>query len=147
MDDLAEWIAWDVDRRAGHGHGRPGATLPVPPPAPPTPAEAARQLAAEAARKLPRDANLAADAQKLSEVYKSLSGQIPAPIDSLDRLITANRYAREIALGPQRAEVWKPWVAELGQWLDRQRASGAITDVKDCRAIWIAIGEGLATVK
>ena len=52
----------------------------------------------------------------------------------------------ETALGSARSAVWKPWTTEVGQWLDEQRAKGAIKDVADCKAIWVAISDGLATV-
>ncbi len=124
----------------------PGPTPPPTPP-PPTPADAVKRLAVEAAQKLPQGPELVQDAQKLASVYKTLADQIPKTIDSIDKLIVANRYAREIALGPQRAAVWEPWVREIGLWLDAQRASGAIRSVEDCRPVWTAIGEGLRTVK
>jgi hypothetical protein len=124
----------------------PGPTPPPTPP-PPTPAEAARRLAVEAAQKLPQGPELVQDAQKLASVYKTLADQIAKTIDSIDKLIVANRYAREIALGPQRSGVWEPWVKEIGRWLDAQRASGAIKTVEDCKPVWNAIGEGLGTVK
>jgi hypothetical protein len=117
-----------------------------PPPAPDTPAQAAKKLAVDAAMKLP-DEGRAQDAQKLAAVYKAMADQIPHSIDSIDKLITANKYAREIALGPQRAAVWQPWVKELGLWLDAQRAAGSIKTVEDCKPVWAAIGEGLAAVK
>ena len=119
---------------------------PVPPPVPPTPIEAAKALAISAAAKLPQ-AGLGEDAKKLAAVYKSLANQIPKTIDTIDKLIVANRYAREISLGPQRAAVWESWVKELGTWLDAQRTAGTIKTVVDCKAVWVAIGEGLASVK
>lgn len=81
---------------------------PTPPPTPaPILAEQAKRLALEAAQRLPAEGR-AEDAQKLAAVYKTLADQIPATIDSIDKLITANRYAREIALGPTRTKVWEP---------------------------------------
>jgi hypothetical protein len=87
------------------------------------------------------------DCQKLAAVYGTLANQIPKTIDSIDKLITANRYAREVALGPQRARAWEPWVKEMGAWLDAKRTAGAIKTVDDCKPVWLAIGEGLAAVK
>ena len=133
--------------------GPPPPTPPTPPPVPPTPppaptpAEAAKQLAIDAAHKLPPGPELVQDAAKLAGVYRALAEQIPKTIDTLDKLIVANRYAREIALGPQRAVVWEPWIKELGLWLDAQRTAGAIKTVDDCKPVWTAIGDGLATVK
>ena len=123
----------------------PGPTPPVPP-APPTPAEDVKKLALNAAQKLPAEGRHE-DAQKLAAVYRALADQIPKTIDSIDKLITANRYAREIALGPKRSKVWDPWVKEIGTWLDAKRAAGAIKTVEDCRPVWLAIAEGLAAVK
>ena len=111
-------------------------TPPVPPPPPsPTPAEAAKKLAVEAIQRLPQGPDLVQDAQKLAAVYKTLADQIPKTIDSIDKLIVANRYARELALGPQRSAVWEPWVKEIGLWLDAQRAAGVIKTVDDCKAV------------
>ncbi len=124
----------------------PTPTPPNPaPPAPPTPAEQIQKLAREAAEKLPA-AGRQEDARKLAAVYRALADQIPAPIDSIDKLITANRYAREIALGPQRSKVWEPWVKEIGQWLDAQRAARTIQSVDDCKPVWRAIAEALTAV-
>jgi hypothetical protein len=123
----------------------PGPTPPTPPS--PTPAEAAKKLAVEAVQKLPQGPELVQDARKLASVYKTLADQIPKTIDSIDKLIVANRYAREIALGPQRAALWEPWINQIGLWLDAQRASGVIKTVDDCKPVWTAIGEGLATTK
>jgi hypothetical protein len=123
----------------------PGPTPPIPP-VPPTPAEDAKRLALAAAEKLPAEGRHE-DAQKLAAVYRALAEQIPKTIDSIDKLITANRYAREIALGPQRSKVWEPWVKEIGVWLDARRAAGAIKTVEDCKPVWLAIAEGLAVVK
>jgi hypothetical protein len=120
---------------------------PPEPPLPPSPAAAAKQLAIDAAKKLPQGAELVADAAKLAQIYAGLAKMIPAEIDSIDKLIVANRYAREAGLGPLRAQVWEPWVKELGVWLDAQRTAGAIKTVDDCKAVWTAIGEGLASVK
>jgi hypothetical protein len=127
----------------------PPPTPPGPTPAPPspTPADAARKAALEALEKLPQGPELVQDAQKLATVYKTLADQVPKTIDSIDKLIVANRYAREIALGPQRSAVWAPWIKEIGVWLDAQRASGAIKTIDDCKPVWTAIGDGLATVK
>jgi hypothetical protein len=118
---------------------------PVPPPSP-TPLEEVKKLVLDAAQKLPADGRQE-DAQKLAAVYKTLADQIPKTIDSIDKLITANRYAREIALGPQRAAVWEPWVKEIGTWLDAKRAAGTINSVEDCKGVWQAIAETLAAVK
>jgi hypothetical protein len=125
----------------------PGPNPPPTPPVPPGPAEAARKLAVAAVAKLPQGPDLVQDAQKLASVYKLLADQIPGTIDSIDKLITANKYAREIALGPQRAAVWEPWVKEVGTWLDGQRASGVIKTAQDCKPLWTAIGEGLASIQ
>jgi hypothetical protein len=123
---------------------------PVPPgptpPIPPTPVEEVKKLALDVAEKLPAEGRQE-DAQKLAAVYKVMADQIPKTIDSIDKLITANRYAREIALGPQRSKVWEPWVKEMGVWLDAKRAAGAIKTVEDCKPVWLAIGEALAAVK
>ena len=126
-----------------------GDTPPEPPPPPPnpTPAEAARRLARDAFQRLPQGPDLVQDAQKLAAVYKTLADQIPKTINSIDKLIVANRYAREIALGPQRAAVWEPWIKDLGLWLDAQRTAGAVKTVDDCKPVWAAIGEGLAPAK
>jgi hypothetical protein len=118
---------------------------PTPPPSP-TPTEEIKKLALEAVQKVPADGRQE-DAQRLSAVYKALADQIPKTIDTFEKLITANRYAREIALGPQRAGVWEPWVKEIGAWLDAKRAAGAIKTVEDCKPVWLAIAEGLAAVK
>ena len=125
----------------------PAPPSPAPiPPTPPTPAEAAKNIVIEAARKLPHDPQFREDAQKLSAVYKLLANQIPAPIDTIEKLITANRYAREIALGPVRAAAWTPWIEQLGKWLDGQRAACMIKTIADCKTVWIAIGEALADI-
>lgn len=123
----------------------PGPTPPVPP-IPPTPAEDVKKFVLAAAEKLPAEGRHE-DAQKLAAVYRALADQVPKTIDSIDKLITANRYAREIALGPQRSKVWEPWVKEIGAWLDAKRAAGTIKTVEDCKPVWRAIGEGLAAVK
>mgnify|MGYP000330217104 CR=1 FL=1 len=119
---------------------------PPTPPAPPTPAEQIKTLAFAAAEKLPA-AGRQEDARKLAAVYRALADQIPGSIDSIDKLITANRYAREIALGPQRSLVWEPWVKEIGRWLDAQRAGGTIRSAEDCKPVWRAIADALETVK
>ena len=115
------------------------------PPTPPTPTHEAQRLALAVAEKLPAEGRRE-DARKLAAVYRTLADQIPHAIDSIDKLITANRYAREIALGPHRAKVWAPWVREMGLWLDAQRAAGTIKTVEDCKPVWQAIAEGLETV-
>jgi len=120
--------------------------VPPTPPSPATPADEARIVAVNAAQKLPAEARQE-DAQKLAAVYRTLADQIPKTIDSIDKLITANRYAREVALGPQRAQVWEPWVKEMGAWLDAKRTAGAIKSVDDCKPVWLAIAEGLNAVK
>ncbi len=122
----------------------PGPTPPPPPP--PTPVEDVKRLALDAAQKLPAEGRQE-DAQKLAAVYRAMADQIPKTIDSIEKLITANRYAREIALGPQRSKLWEPWVKEIGAWLDAKRAAGAIKTVEDCKLVWLAIAEGLAAVK
>jgi hypothetical protein len=118
---------------------------PTPPPSP-TPADEIKKLTLDAVQKVPAEGRQE-DAQKLAAVYKTLADQIPKTIDSVDKLITANRYAREIALGPQRTAAWEPWVKEIGAWLDAKRAAGTIKTVEDCKPVWLAIGEGLAAVK
>jgi len=117
-----------------------------PPPSPPTLADEAKKAALDAAQRLPPEGRQE-DSQKLAAVYKTLAGQIPKTIDSIDKLITANRYAREVALGPQRAQAWEPWVKEMGAWLDAKRTAGAIKTVDDCKPVWLAIAEGLAAVQ
>jgi len=119
---------------------------PAPPPSPLTPADEAKKVASDAAQKLPPEGRQE-DSRNLAAVYRALADQIPNSIDSIDKLITANRYAREVALGPQRARVWEPWVKEMGAWLDAKRAAGAIKTVDDCKPVWLAIAEGLAAVK
>jgi hypothetical protein len=123
----------------------PGPPGPTPPPSP-TPVDEIKRLTLDAAQKLPAEGRQE-DAQKLAAVYKTLADQIPKSIDSIDKLITANRYAREIALGSNRAQVWEPWVKETGAWLDAKRAAGAIKTVEDCKPVWLAIADGLAAVK
>lgn len=124
--------------------------IPTPDPPSPTPslplAEEAKKTASDAAQKIPAEGRQE-DAQKLSAVYRTLAGQIPKPIDSIDKLITANRYAREIALEPKRAQAWEPWVKEMGVWLDAKRTAGAVKTVDDCKKVWTAIADGLAAVK
>jgi len=123
----------------------PPPTPPPSPPTPPTPTHEAQRLALAAAEKLPGEGRRE-DARKLAAVYRTLADQIPHAIDSIDKLITANRYAREIALGPQRGKVWEPWVKEMGLWLDAQRAAGTIKTVEDCKPVWRAIADGLEAV-
>lgn len=124
--------------------------IPTPDPPLPTPslplAEEAKKTAFDAAQKLPTEGRQE-DAQKLSAVYRTLAGQIPKPVDSIDKLITANRYARQIALEPKRAQAWEPWVKEMGAWLDAKRAAGTVKTVDDCKKVWTAIADGLAAVK
>ena len=124
--------------------------IPTPDPTPPTPSlsleEEAKKTAVDAAQKLPAEGRQE-DAQKLSAVYRTLAGQIPKPVDSIDKLITANRYARQIALEPKRAQAWEPWVKEMGVWLDAKRTAGAVKTVDDCKKVWTAIADGLAAVK
>ncbi len=119
---------------------------PPVPPVPPSLADEVKKLALIAAEKLPPDGRQE-DARKLAAVYRLLADQIPGSIDSIDKLITANRYAREITLGPQRRMVWEPWVKEIGQWLDVQRAAAKIRSVEDCKPLWRAIAEALEVVK
>jgi len=124
--------------------------IPTPDPTPPTPSpsleEEAKKTAVDAAQKLTAEGRQE-DAQKLSAVYRTLAGQIPKPIDSIDKLIAANRYAREIVLEPKRAQAWEPWVKEMGTWLDAKRTAGAVKTVDDCKKVWTAIADGLAELK
>lgn len=119
---------------------------PPTPPAPPSPLDEVKKLVLAAAEKLPAEGRQD-DARKLAAVYRALADQIPGSIDSIDKLITANRYAREIALGPQRNLVWDPWVKLIGLWLDTQRSRGTIRSVEDCKPVWRAIAEALEAVK
>jgi len=130
------------------GGTTPWAVTPygVTPPNPPGPSDlvaVAKKLATDEMKKLPQDANLAADVKVLSEIYKGIAAQVPDPLDTIDKLIMATRYARESGLAPARVPVWEPWVKAVGTWLQSQKDAGKIKTAQDCKLLWIAIGEGL----
>lgn len=112
------------------------------PPVPPTPPDykkAAEELALAEAKKVADPAT----AKVLADLHEKIAERVPKELDTPDKLILANRFARVSLLDPAAQVKWEPWVQACGTWLDAKTKDGTLKTMDQYKEVWLALAAGL----